>query len=93
MMLKDNLRGQIIVDGVECNSIMEALKVDYEQFKRGKDLNVGIADYRDNLIALDISNVQYNEEGNYRLVPVEGESLYSNVFNQIEKINQELDGE
>lgn len=78
--LKDNLKEPIIYNEVKHYSILDVLKTSYEDFKEDDNYD-GIAVYRDKNIYLDLPkwNVLC--------------SLYSCVFENIDQINKELDGE
>ena len=92
---KDNLKGTINVGVNKCYSINEVLRHDYDRFK-GYGEGYELATYRGTVLSLDIEcekmfnsmDLDFNEEQYKGL-----SSLYSNIYMQVEQINQELDGE
>ena len=90
--LKDGLKGEIVVGGVKCASISEALQEDFRRFKDG--LPYGLAEYKQHLICLDLEteceNNDDEDDGEYFEIEKfeELDSLYSNVYKQISQINE-----
>jgi hypothetical protein len=96
-ILKDNLKDFIQVGTTKCYSICEALKLDYNRFKTTGE-GFGIATYRGKGMLLDIDiesrKIPKNMNvDNYIEKCVISESLYGNIYKQIEHINELLDEE
>lgn len=90
-MLKDNLKESIKVGKYEFNSISEVLNEDFARckvFKKGYELGK----YRGKLLVLDIAG-ENELKNKYYDDFYENESLWSNLYKQINCINEELDGE
>jgi hypothetical protein len=91
-MLKNNLRSTIKVGKNEFNSISEALNEDYARSKVYGQ-GYGLATYRGKIIVLDIASELHDPNDKKFDDFYECESLWSNLYKQIDTINEELDGE
>lgn len=86
-ILKDNLTTTIIVGGVICYSITEALMEDLRRFK--EKLPYGMSKYRGKLIVLDIESECDPDDSKFENNDFKDcESLYSNTYKQISEINE-----
>lgn len=92
-MLKDNLKAPIKVGKYEFDSINEVLKEDYARYKVYSE-GYGLATYRNKILCLDIeSEKMFNSmeldfsEDEYKGL----DSLYSNIYMQIDQINDMCD--